>query len=188
MCKNGKFCLGTVYFNFPTLEKTRKKFFSLQNNMSTVTFIKKLWSHTTPTSDAFTDPYAQEILFSMLDPDTISRLQEYTLDLHYENFLKYDRPLTTERALNSTVLNCPIIRLAVSRILNDFACIKGLHSIRQSQFDTVRWIPTSAAGYGYIGKKAENYDIARRRATYNLFAFKDNDDFLFTPDKAFART
>ncbi|KAF6215866.1 hypothetical protein GE061_000201 [Apolygus lucorum] len=55
--------------------------------------------------------------------------------------------------------------------------------------DAVSWIPSSAAGFGYIGKKADNYLLARKNATRVLTGYsKWKSSYRFSPDKSFART
>lgn len=162
--------------------------------MNTVTQINRLWSYRVRETKSNVDPYVKEIFESRLSADTLNSLYTYTrgmysTDLHYESFMKYSRPLAEENHYGDFINSCPLIQEATRILVDQLQCVSGLKPIKQTNFDEIRYIKKSAAGYGYIGCKGDNYYRARARATYHLKTYaKDPKNYKFIPDKAFART
>lgn len=140
------------------------------------------------------DVYAEEAIRRIVPPSLQLELEGwarsyYTLEKHVEAILSYDSPKLpepTDEVWNTT-------KQYVERI---FRQITPVTAKSYNELDTVKWVRSSAAGYGYIGRKDENdnYKIARKTAytiaetlnhdrTYGPLAIENS-----TPDVAFTRT
>jgi len=113
----------------------------------------------------------------------------YSLDKHVEAIEAYGGPKIPEpkdEAWNKT-------KQHTLKLFREFPNIKALS---YKNFDDVRWLSSSAAGYGYVGRKGDNnnYEKAKRTAVtiaerldhergYGSQAIEDS-----TPDVAFTRT
>lgn len=162
--------------------------------MTTLTYIRRLPSYTILKGDNYEDPNIRQLLKERLDSATLEKLDEYTRgmysqELHYTSFMFYDRPIELEEAYCKSTRDDPFIQQALIHVRKSLSSLKGLTPISKYEMDSVRYIPTSAAGYGFIGNKASNYIEARSRAFAALARFQQyGKDFKFLPDKAFART
>jgi hypothetical protein len=140
------------------------------------------------------DPYAEEAIrllvpYHLQEELTGWARSYYVLEKHVEAIEAYNRPKLpepTDAAWNQTK----------QHTLSMFRRFPKVKSISYREFDTVRWLQSSSAGYGYQGHKGDgdNYKRARRTAvtiaerlnherTYMPQALQDS-----TPDVAFTRT
>nr|CAH2618890.1 RNA-dependent RNA polymerase [Subalpine fir deltapartitivirus]CAI5383990.1 RNA-dependent RNA polymerase [Subalpine fir deltapartitivirus] len=140
------------------------------------------------------DPYAEEAIDRLASVDIKRELagwarSYYTLDGHLEAIMKYDRlkiPEPTEQAWNRTK----------QYVLTEFRRMPTVEVLSYKDFDKVKYLRSSSAGYGYIGLKGApgNYERAKRTAV--TIAESLNHDPAYgpeaiansTPDIAFTRT
>ncbi|DAZ87288.1 TPA_asm: RNA-dependent RNA polymerase [Arceuthobium sichuanense virus 5] len=140
------------------------------------------------------DPFAYEAV-SRLVPFTLRYELEgwarsyYTLEKHVEAIENYDRPKVSEpadSAWNETK----------QMVLKMFKRFDSVDPISFYDFDKVKWIPSSAAGYGYVASKGENDNYTKAKRTAVTIAEKLDHDRNYapeallqsTPDVAFTRT
>nr|QZN83648.1 RNA-dependent RNA polymerase [Fragaria chiloensis cryptic virus] len=113
----------------------------------------------------------------------------YTLQAHIDSIMQYDRPKLpqpTNAAWNTTT----------QHVRTQFARMDKVQTLSYLQLDQVKWVRSSAAGYGYIGRKSDNDNYFRARKTAFTIAEKLNHDRDYgplaledsTPDIAFTRT
>jgi hypothetical protein len=113
----------------------------------------------------------------------------YTLQTHIDAILNYDRPKLappTDAAWNTTM----------QHIRTEFARMPRVQPISYRELDRVKWVRSSAAGYGYDGRKGDDDNYLRARRTAFTIAERLNHDPLYgpqalfdsTPDIAFTRT
>lgn len=127
-------------------------------------------------------------------PETLPSLDEYTrgmysTELHYASFMHYSRPVSTEQHIANLLKSNPFIRDAIILVGEQLTALPKVHLIPTNKMDTVKWIPSSAAGYNYIGPKRDNYPLARKNASRALYHFQRfGDSYRMRPDKAFARS
>jgi len=140
------------------------------------------------------DRYAQEAIVAKAPTTFIAQLEGwarsyYSLEAHVQAIKAYDTaklPEPTDIAWNQTK----------QHVSSMFRRMDKVTPICHDSLDTVKWIRSSSAGYGYIGSKGEgdNYKQARKTAytiakaldhdrSYGPKALKDS-----TPDIAFTRT
>lgn len=160
----------------------------------TIRFIRHLPRYSILEHEDYTDPYIERIVNSRLDPMTIKSLKEYTrgcydIDLHYEAFYKYYTTAAMNVKFSRAAEADPHITKAIIHVRRLLEPIGQIVPISKSRLDDVKWIPSAAAGYGYVGVKKDNYELARHNATrcfYDYARWRHN--YRFVPDKAFART
>ena len=113
----------------------------------------------------------------------------YTLQTHLDSIFQFDRPKLpppTHASWNTST----------QHVRTQFARMSKVRALSYLSLDSVKWVGSSAAGYGYVGRKGDddNYVKARRTAftlaeklnhnrDYGPIALKDS-----TPDVAFTRT
>ncbi|ABZ10945.1 RNA-dependent RNA polymerase [Rose cryptic virus 1] len=113
----------------------------------------------------------------------------YTLQAHVDSLMQYDRPKLqppTNTAWNITT----------QYIRTEFARMKKVTALSYLQLDQVKWVRSSAAGYGYTGRKSDGDNYIRARKTAFTLAEKLNHNRDYgplaledsTPDVAFTRT
>ncbi|CAB0033073.1 unnamed protein product [Trichogramma brassicae] len=136
------------------------------------------------------DPYVRDILESLIEPETLQSLNEWTRgsyshELHYKSFLHCD----LDRQYGQAIERDPAFKAALDRVRRDLSCVRNTNVTKTSEFDSVIWNPASAAGRGYINLKKFNYPLARDNAFRALRDFKiHRNRYYFVPDKAFSRT
>lgn len=161
---------------------------------STVTFLRKLRPYRLHRSGHYEDPHVRDILQSSSDQDTLATLDLYTrgmydIELHYNNFNAYIHPVSEEIELSKRFESSINFQAAYQLVRADLAQIHHVRPIPSDQIDQVKWIPSSAAGYTYIGKKRDNYTQARINASRALYEFRRyRNEYRFVPDKAYARS
>ncbi|ERM99849.1 hypothetical protein AMTR_s00098p00121330 [Amborella trichopoda] len=96
----------------------------------------------------------------------------YTLEGHQESILEYDKPLLPE----STDLFWVEAKARVARESNNYPKVNSLTF--ENRFDDVSFESSSAAGYGYVGRKGEgdNFKRAKRIANASIRLF--NEDII----------
>lgn len=140
------------------------------------------------------DPYAESVISALAPAPYQQQLRGwarsyYSLEAHVKAILAYDTPKLpepTDAAWNQTK----------QHLVAEFRQMDRVIPISHKSFDSVKWIRSSAAGYGYKGAKGDfdNYLKARTTAytiakrldvdrDYGPQAIKDS-----TPDIAFTRT
>jgi len=121
----------------------------------------------------------------------------YTIEGHLESISQYLKPLFNEPT-NLQWLEAR--RVTMAEIARSFAPVNSLNF--ETDFDTVPYEKSSAAGYGYAGKKGEANNFKRAKAIANALVRQYLEDALSkgesyakefiiknsTPDVAFTRT
>nr|QVG74788.1 RNA-dependent RNA polymerase [Riboviria sp.] len=112
----------------------------------------------------------------------------YTLEGHYFNLWKYDRVITPKP-------HDLVLEEALSITRGRFAPAQRISSYGWDMLSKVPFIPTSSAGWKYIGAKGApgNHELAISRAVGSLYAWADDlvyktNLFRYTPDVAWTRT
>nr|UZZ64760.1 RNA-dependent RNA polymerase [Camellia cryptic virus 1] len=109
------------------------------------------------------DPYAAEAI-RVYVPYTFRQELEgwarsyYSLQQHVDAILAYQRqklPEPTDDAWNQTK----------QHVLTEFRRMNQIDPISCKRFDDVKWIQSSAAGYGYIGRKGDNDNYSKAERT-----------------------
>jgi hypothetical protein len=160
----------------------------------TVTFIKRLRPYSIPGHKHNEDLFVRGLYQQFVDPETMASLDQYTRGmyteaLHYESFEFYRRPTVIDDLHGYNLARSKSVQAAIQRVRNDLFDCRGIQPISRYNMDSIKWIPSSAAGLGYVGKKADNYELARSNAMWALKAFvKYGSKYEFAPDKAFARS
>lgn len=140
------------------------------------------------------DDYAHEAINLLMSPTILFNLQGwsrsfYTLDAHIKAIEAYNLPKLpepTDAVWNKT-------KQHVSDLFKQFNTVE---CSSYKDFDSVKWIASSSAGYGYTGHKGdlENYRIAKRTAVTISEKLNHNPNYISeavtesTPDVAFTRT
>jgi hypothetical protein len=140
------------------------------------------------------DPYALEAIKAVVKAPVLFALQGwsrsyYTLDAHVKAIEAYNLPKLPEPT--DTVWNQT--KQYVSDLFKRFNTVE---CSSYKDFDSVKWIASSSAGYGYTGHKGdhENYRIAKRTAVTISEMLNHNPNYVAeaveqsTPDVAFTRT
>jgi len=140
------------------------------------------------------DPFAMHAI-GYLVPFTLRQELEgwarsyYTLDKHIEAIEAYGTPKLpepTDEAWNITK----------QHTLTKFRSYPKVTPISYTDFDSVRWLQSSAAGYGYVGRKGDDDNYRKAKRTAVTIAEKLDHDRSYlsqaiedsTPDLAFTRT
>lgn len=161
---------------------------------TTVEYVRRLRPYCILSGGHHEDPFVAAVLCANIEEETLTALKDYTRglyspELHYESFRFFEHSIEDDQRHGSRVVNHPAFRPAIEQTRSQLSVLRPVHIIRPDQFDKVSWIPSSSAGYGYVGKKRDNYPLARRNATRALYGFaKWRSRYRFVPDKAFART
>lgn len=162
-------------------------------NSTTVKYVRRLPPYSLFSVGSPSDRYVGDIFEQCLEKDTLSALHEYTrgmysIDLHYKSLMFFNRDISDDHMTARFISSHPSFPFALAKVKEDLSCLKGTVPISTSEIDKVYWIPSSAAGYGYVGQKKDNYLLARRNATRALFGFdRWRERYRFVPDKAYAR-
>lgn len=161
-------------------------------NNTTVKYVRRLPPYSLFSVGSPNDEYVSDIFKQCLEPETLSALHEYTrgmysIDSHYKSLMFFNRDISDDH-MTSRLCNHPSLPYALAKVREELSCLRGTVPISTSNIDKVYWIPSSAAGYGYVGPKKDNYHLARRNATRALFGYdRWRDQYRFVPDKAYAR-
>ncbi|QED42892.1 unknown, partial [Lomandra cryptic virus 1] len=113
----------------------------------------------------------------------------YQLEQHVKAILAYDReklPEPTDVSWNQTKQHTE----------SKFRRFEKVQSLSYQNFDAVHWMQSSAAGYGYVGRKGDNENYKRAKRTAVTIAEKLDHNRSYgpeaiensTPDVAFTRT
>nr|CAH2618954.1 RNA-dependent RNA polymerase [Japanese plum-yew deltapartitivirus]CAI5383965.1 RNA-dependent RNA polymerase [Japanese plum-yew deltapartitivirus] len=140
------------------------------------------------------DQFAAEAIDAVVTPTLIRELDGwarsfYTLEGHMNAIMKYNRiktPEPTDDAWNRTKQFCRTL----------FHSWPKVTALSYTNFDAVKWVHASAAGYGYAGSKGENDNYHKAKKTAITISEKLNHDRSYgptalqnsTPDIAFTRT
>lgn len=141
-----------------------------------------------------TDPYAEEAIDRLAPVDIKRELagwarSYYTLEGHMDAILKYDRPKSSEPTHQAW-------NRAKQHVLTEFRRLSEVRAKSYKDFDTVKYLRSSSAGYGYVGLKGDPGNYERAKKTAVTIAEKLNHDPAYgpeaiahsTPDVAFTRT
>ena len=83
----------------------------------------------------------------------------------------------------------PFVQEATELVRHQLMSELHERQIPRDSLDSIKWKPNTSAGYSYIGKKSDNYYVARKNATRAIYDYeKWQDNYRFTPNKAFARS
>lgn len=156
-------------------------------------YLTKVQPHHLQRENFLVDPYVYETLQEFLDVDSIDEFDRYTrsfysLEGHYENLWNYDRVIEPKP-------DDPLLEQAI-QITNDaFKLKRPVETINWHQLKAVPYIPSSSAGWGFIGPKGApgNIDLAVSKAVLSLNMWLEDirdgtSHFRFHPDLAWTRT
>lgn len=161
--------------------------------MTTLRFKRRLPSYKICATSTPVDVYVRGLV-NELYPEALSSIDHYSRglyseELHTKALMKYNIPQTTEHQLKVFLSNDTYIQRSIDIVHSELRDAFTVTAISMSQLDNVSYVPTSSAGYGYVGNKRDNYIEARSRATANIANYRRRGtDLLLTPFKAFART
>jgi len=162
--------------------------------METVTFIRRLKPYSIHQGTHHIDPFVNEYVSTIFDEELKEKLSDYTRgmyshDLHYQSFEHFRRPISDDATASAQLRDDPLLQQAITQVILDFQDVGKVSPLRQSAFHKVEYQGSAAAGYGYHGKKRDNFRLARRNALRALRGYKRHEkNYRFVPDKAFART
>ncbi len=164
-------------------------------SFNTLTFLTKVKPHLIVKDDVYVDTFNRQMIVELYGSDIVKEYEGttrsfYSLEGHYSNLWKYDLPIIAEPS-------DLILDEAIELTKKAFTFPTPIFPIAWDALNTVPYIPSSGAGYGYVGKKSEplNLERAIRLAVAHLNAFKEEEQglspkgqFRYTPDLAWIRT
>lgn len=139
------------------------------------------------------DPFVKSTLEQFFGLDVVQEFGRYTrsfytLEGHYSNLWKYDRPILPKPT-------DPVLDHAIWCTAQDFRLNQPVTAIDWWSLKDVPFIPSSSAGYNFIGKKGDpgNHELAINRAVMSLNMWLEDrergtDIFRYHPDLAWTRT
>jgi len=160
---------------------------------NTLVYLTRVKPHYLQNAGVLKDPFVEQCLTEMLGPDVITDFDGYSrafysLEGHYWNLWKYDRP-------HAPMPTDPALQQAIEHVSTLYRLETPATTIRWDQLNKVPFIPSSSAGWGYIGKKGApgNHDKAIRRAVSSLNWWLEGPrsyrgPFRYHPDLAWTRT
>nr|UYL95496.1 MAG: RNA-dependent RNA polymerase [Lhasa Parti tick virus 1] len=167
---------------------------------NSLTYLTTVRPHPLHKDPRIVDPYVYTALKDLIGRDPIEAFGRYTrsfytLEGHYSNLWKYDKVITPKP-------EDPLLDQAIEVTRRAFDIPPGVFSYGFNEFDKVPYIPSSSAGWGYVGKKgdADNHSIAKGRAHLNLMMWIEDQELLkhgaprhelkhrYSPDMAWTRT
>jgi hypothetical protein len=161
---------------------------------STVVFIRQLRRYNIMESPPLENLFVREFLEGRLEETTMERLRDYTRgmynsELHYQSFRQFEVPKSIDIANSNVFLKLPELPKALEIVSQLLVNLKETRLLRPSNFRTIRFTPGAAAGYGYKGKKRDNFSKAKKNAWRAMRGFRVHRlKYRFVPDKAFARS
>ncbi|CDL67777.1 RNA dependent RNA polymerase [Arhar cryptic virus-I] len=113
----------------------------------------------------------------------------YTLETHLNAIMNYDRPKLSQPSDAAWVSTMHHVR-------EQFRQMDKVTALSHYHLDKVKWVRSSAAGYGYVGLKSDPGNYERARTTAFTIAERLNHERDYapealknsTPDVAFTRT
>lgn len=161
---------------------------------NTLQYLTKVKPHWITKDPQLIDPFVEATLKEFLDPESLDQFQGYTrsfytLEGHYQNLWLYDRQITRKP-------KDPLLTRAINLAAATFKLDKPVTAIRWDALADVPFIPSSSAGWGYIGTKGapNNHEKAINRSVYSLNAWLETKKglavtpFRYAPDLAWTRT
>lgn len=161
---------------------------------NTLQYLTKVKPHPIRKSPQIIDHFVLETLQEYLNEETLIEFQGYTrsfytLQGHYANLWLYDRPIVQKPKDR-------VLDLAIHLASETFKLEKQVTAISWDALKDVPFIPSSSAGWGYVGKKGApgNHEKAVSRSVYSLNAWletirgQSSTPFRFAPDLAWTRT
>lgn len=160
----------------------------------TLQYLTKVKPHLLDKEPFLVDPFVKESLTDLIGGDVVEEFGEYTrsyytLEGHYYNLWNYDRAILPRP-------NDPILTQAISLAARAFTLPMPVYSISWDNLAAVPFIPSSSAGWGYVGKKGApgNHEKAINRAVSSLNWWLETMEglttrpFRYRPDLAWTRT
>lgn len=162
---------------------------------NTLRYITKVRPHMIRREPLLVDPFVYDTLSNTLGVNVIQEYGQYTrsfysLEGHYENLWKYDRLILPKP-------QDPLLDLAISISTEAFRLPQPINTYHFGELARVPFIPSSSAGWNYIGKKGDpgNHEIAISRAHLclnwwheDLSVLPSRQTFKYHPDLAWTRT
>lgn len=160
---------------------------------NTLVYLTRVKPHYLQNAGVLKDPFVETCLNELIGPEAVSDFDGYSrafysLEGHYWNLWKYDQP-------HIPMPDDPDLQLAIDHVSQLYRLDEPVTTIRWDQLDKVPFIPTSSAGWGYIGKKGApgNHAEAIRRAVSSLYWWLEGPrshrgPFRYHPDLAWTRT
>lgn len=140
------------------------------------------------------DEFVRESLEELMGTNTVEEFGQYTrsfytLEGHYANLWKYDIPITGRP-------NDPVLERAIEATSQAFRLNTKARAISWHNLEAVPFIPSSSAGWGYVGKKGDsgNHEKAISKAVSSLLWWLETKEnrtprpFRYRPDLAWTRT
>lgn len=156
---------------------------------NTLVYLTKVRPHKIIRDTQLKDPYVEQSLTDLIGSDSMLHFKEYTrsyytLEGHYCNLWLYDRPFYPQ-------INDPLFDIAIQLTSEAFRLPNKVNSISWDALNTVPFIGSSGAGWGYIGKKGDrdNHRLAISRAVGHFRSWNEKQpSWRYTPDLAWTRT
>lgn len=161
---------------------------------NTLTYLKRVAPHKIRKDPWLRDEFVHECLSELMESDVIEEFGEYTrsfytLEGHYYNIWKYDIPIVP-------MPRDPVLTEVIQNTSRAFRLDRKVNAISWNDLRSVPFIPSSSAGWGYIGKKGDpgNYDKAINKAVSSLYWWLEtlngqaDRPFRYRPDLAWTRT
>lgn len=169
-------------------EKDRPTFNSLK-------FLTSVRGHKITKDPQIIDPYVYDTLEQFIPGSVLDDFSGYTrsfysLEGHYDNLWLYDRPIVNKPENNAE------LDLAIQLASNAFKLDQQVTSYDWESLSSVPFIPSSGAGWGYVGKKGDpgNHTKAINRAVGSLNHWLETKErrastpYRYHPDLAWTRT
>lgn len=163
-----------------------------RNSLQFITSVRPHLIHREP---FLVDPFVFDTLSNHVGLDVVQEFGNYTrsyytLEGHYDNLWKYDRIITPKP-------QDPILDLAISIANEEFRLPTPVPSFGWNELAKVPFIPSSSAGWNYIGSKGApgNHELAISRAVLSFKWWLEDQSlrrsertFRYHPDLAWTRT
>jgi len=141
--------------------------------MRTLFKVASIAPYPNPTRNEIIDPLVHEFV-STFRPDILNYLKDYSrsiydADIHIRNLFYFDKPIADEHLYSDRIKKDPLMLKARRLAENALRSAFTVNAISAHNFDSVPYVKTSSAGYGYTGTKRDNYLLARRYTVISLF-------------------
>lgn len=152
-------------------------------------YLKTVKPHKIVREDQLVDPYVANTLTEILGSNCLEYYKDYTrsfytLEGHYKNLWLYDRLITSRPRSYA-------YETAVMHTRERFKLPTPATAYNWDEIGRVPFIPSTAAGWGYIGKKGDagNHALAISKAVGNYYGWVEQQPtWRYTPDLAWTRT
>lgn len=163
------------------------------SNFGNIRFLARVRPHPIRKDPQLVDPYIESSFIDLYGTEPLEQFKYftksfYTLEGHYDHLWKYDRLMPPEPDFNRNY------KIALAHTSKCMRLPEPVTSFAWNELAQVPFIPSSAAGWNYVGKKGDpgNHSSAISRAHYNLCAWREamtgGVHFKYPPHLAYTRT